>query len=184
MNNFNFKSAISDPEKPSQCVCLDVGDRVRHRNKPDAEGTVIELDFRLPQPQVWVQWDNLTGREVNPPKPYSTWDLVKVDVQNDDVDAVVPKVVPPIMSVEEARDCLDQIGSHLRSIRALLLELDERQGWKALGYKSMRQCLLTEFKQKKSHLRQLYRELEAGRIEKKLCPIGHRIGDMPESHLP
>ncbi|MDJ0718208.1 MAG: hypothetical protein QNJ54_28940 [Prochloraceae cyanobacterium] len=92
------------------------------------------------------------------------------------VDAVV---VPPLMTKEEAHQCIDEIKGHLIGVRKLLLELEERRGWEILGYKSMRQCMLAEFVGCQS---QLYRELKAGKIEKKISPQGE-IGLIPEKHL-
>jgi hypothetical protein len=46
------------------------------------------------------------------------------------------------MSTIEARECVSEIKDHLNKVRALLLDLDERRGWKALGYESMRQCMI------------------------------------------
>src|SRR5205823_5147590 len=47
---------------------------------------------------------------------------------------------PPPMSREEARRCVERITRHLDEARALLLELYERRGWRALGYDSWRAC--------------------------------------------
>ncbi len=57
--------------------------------------------------------------------------------------------------------------------------LDERRGWEALGYQSMRQCMVGEFGRSQS---KLYRELKAGKIEREISPRGE-IGLIPEKHL-
>ena len=88
-------------------------------------------------------------------------------------------VVTSNMTALEARQLIEEIKGHLNSIRVLLLDLDERRGWEALGYQSMRQCMLTEFKRSRS---QLHRELKAGKIERVLSPQGD-IGLIPEKHL-
>lgn len=88
-------------------------------------------------------------------------------------------VVSSNMTVSEARRCIGQIKQHLKSVRLLLLELESRRGWSALGYKSMRQCMVTEFGRSQS---QLYRELKAAKIERKISPRGE-IGLIPEKHL-
>lgn len=93
-----------------------------------------------------------------------------------DVDAVV---VASNMTAEEARECIAEIKGHLNNIRLLLLELDERRGWEALGYSSIRQCMVGEFGRSQS---QLYRELKAGKIEREISPRGE-IGLIPEKHL-
>lgn len=56
--------------------------------------------------------------------------------------------------------------------RILVLELEERHGWEALGYRSMTACLIEEFPQESKT--KLIRTLEAGRIERHLqqVPIG------------
>ncbi|MDJ0719524.1 MAG: hypothetical protein QNJ54_35775 [Prochloraceae cyanobacterium] len=92
------------------------------------------------------------------------------------VDAIV---VSSLMTPDEARQCIEEIKGHLNSVRKLLLELEERRGWEVLGYKSMRQCMLNEFTHSKAHL---YRELKAGKVEKKVSPMGD-IGIIPERQL-
>ena len=88
-------------------------------------------------------------------------------------------VVGSLMTAEEARQCIKEIKGHLNSVRKLLLELEERRGWEVLGYKSLRHCMLSEFKRSQAHL---YRELTAGKIEKKISPMGE-IGIIPERQL-
>ena len=88
-------------------------------------------------------------------------------------------VVGSLMTAEEARQCIEEIKGHLRSLRSLLLILDERRGWFALGYSSMRQCMVEEFGRSQS---KLYRELKAGKIERKISPMGE-IGIIPERQL-
>lgn len=81
------------------------------------------------------------------------------------------EVLAPVMSEAEARQCVEALKSHLVSIRALLVELEERQGWKALGYSSMTACLISEFPGDSKT--KLIRALEAGRIERyQQVPIG------------
>jgi hypothetical protein len=82
-----------------------------------------------------------------------------------------------IMSVQEARECITRINSNLIDTRTLILDLYERQGWKALGYKNWRECAVTEFNQSQQYL---YRQLEAAKAEKNISPIGEKI---PESQL-
>lgn len=77
----------------------------------------------------------------------------------------------PVMTEAEARQCIEAIKGYVVSIRALLLELEERQGWKALGYSSMTACLVGEFPGESKT--KLIRALEAGRIERhQQVPIG------------
>lgn len=99
-------------------------------------------------------------------------------------ETAVDAIVVASMSAEEARQCIDQIKTHLNSVRVLLLDLDSRRGWEALGYKSIRQCLKAELQGKLGKsLSQLYRELAAGKIEWELSHRCDTIGSIPERHL-
>jgi|GEM_PF-5128654 transcriptional regulator with XRE-family HTH domain len=84
-----------------------------------------------------------------------------------------------LMDETEARNCVDSIKNCLESARSLLLDLEEREGWRALGYSSWRECVTAEFEQTESYL---YRELTAAKIEREISPIGE-IGLIRESHL-
>lgn len=85
------------------------------------------------------------------------------------------KLLPP-MTQGEARACIEAIIGHLRTARARILELYEREGWKALGYLSWRECVSAEFGQSQSYL---YRQLAAAFVERVISPMGE-IGVMPE----
>lgn len=82
----------------------------------------------------------------------------------------------PMMDQAEARSTVDAIKGHLDSARKLLLDLEEREGWRALGYSSWRECAQAEFGQSQAYL---YRQLAAAKIERDL---DSPIGEMPESH--
>jgi site-specific DNA-methyltransferase (adenine-specific) len=84
------------------------------------------------------------------------------------------------MSRDEARQCVEQINRHLDEARALLLDLYEREGWRALGYASWRACVMSEFQQSQAHL---YRQLHAARIERDISPIGETLPPLREYHL-
>lgn len=89
-----------------------------------------------------------------------------------------------LMSEQEARTCVDTIRRGMENVRRSVYELYQRKGWLALGYSSWRDCVVAEFGQSKS---QLYRELDAARIEANLqrdnvSPIGE-IGAIPEGQL-
>ena len=86
---------------------------------------------------------------------------------------------PVLMTAEEARRIIDQIRTGLENVRSLLLDLYEREGWKALGYGSFVECAEAEFCASKS---QAYRLLDAARLDLILSPIGEN-GALPESHL-
>ena len=97
----------------------------------------------------------------------------------DPADNVVPSGPSPLLSEEEARACVERIRGHLEGARRELLRLYDSQGWRALGYPSWWVCVVAEFGQSQAYL---YRQLEAGRIEARISPIGE-IGVIPESHL-
>jgi hypothetical protein len=69
---------------------------------------------------------------------------------------------PGPMTREEARWTCEEVKSRQESCRRMLLELYRRQGWKALGYASWRECCQEEFRYGQSRVYQL---LEAAQIE-------------------
>jgi hypothetical protein len=93
------------------------------------------------------------------------------------VDATDAQLIP--MTKTEARGLVEKIKSRLASARALILDLSEREGWKALGYPSWRACVTAEFPHSAAHL---YRILEAAKVERNVSPTGD-IGSMPERQL-
>lgn len=96
--------------------------------------------------------------------------------------AIVPaqKVeVTLLMGADEARDIVGKIREAMDNSRAWLAELHEREGWKALGYKSWRECVVAEFGQSQAYL---YRQLAAAQTEKLISPDGE-VGQIPEAHL-
>lgn len=82
--------------------------------------------------------------------------------------------VPPPMTSAEARQTVEQIRQHLESARELLYSLHLREGWRALGYSSWRECAKAEFGRSQA---QVYRLLDAARVE---VNIGSPIGELPE----
>lgn len=83
------------------------------------------------------------------------------------------------MVYEEARACRDRIKAHLSEARTDLIALYEREGWRALGYASWRECVISEFGQHQSYL---YRLLNAGLVERDISPNGE-TGLIPEGQL-
>lgn len=83
-----------------------------------------------------------------------------------------------LMTKAEAQRCVEAIKKHAVSLRQLLVELEERRGWEALGYRSITACLVSEFKNSKPVL---VRELKVGRIEKHHLQVP--IGTYLESQL-
>jgi hypothetical protein len=82
-----------------------------------------------------------------------------------------------MMDESEARACVSRIQGHLEGARRELLDLEDREGWRALGYDSWRACVTAEFGQSQAYL---YRQLTAAKIERE---IDSPIGEIPESHL-
>lgn len=83
-----------------------------------------------------------------------------------------------LMTKAEARRCVEAIKKHAVSLRQLLVELEDRRGWEALGYGNITACLVSEFKNSKPVL---VRELKVGRIEKHHLQVP--IGTYLESQL-
>lgn len=82
-----------------------------------------------------------------------------------------------MMTVTEARECVNLINKHLGNLRALLLDLHNRKGWQALGYSSWRECVNQEFAYDQSYL---YRLLSAAQVE---LNINSPLGEIPERQL-
>jgi hypothetical protein len=93
----------------------------------------------------------------------------------------IPVEVSPIgdMDATQAKAACTAIRHSLEDARARLLDLHDRKGWKALGYPSWRECAKAEFGLAQS---QLYRLLDAARVEREISPIGEK-SSLPESHL-
>jgi len=88
-----------------------------------------------------------------------------------------PIVGVPMMDEKEARGIVNRINARMTDVRNDLIELEDREGWKALGYDGWRACVEKEFGKSASYL---YRQLVAGRMERDLdVPIG----TFQESHL-
>lgn len=84
-----------------------------------------------------------------------------------------------LMTAVEARACTERIRRRDNEQRRDLLEMDDRKGWEALDYPSWRAWAVAEFGQSERHL---YRQLEAAKIERNICPNG-QIGSIPEGQL-
>jgi hypothetical protein len=87
---------------------------------------------------------------------------------------------------QEAREAVDDIKKGINSVRARIYDLNQRRGWKALGYRSFTSCCMQEFPE--LHERTIRKQLHAAQIEetlkRELGPKGPKnIGDTPETHL-
>lgn len=83
----------------------------------------------------------------------------------------------PMMDEQEARACVTRIKTRIDVARGELLELHDREGWRAMGYKNWETCARQEFG---GSAAQMYRLLSAAQIER---AIDSPIGEYPESHL-
>lgn len=90
------------------------------------------------------------------------------------------EIVLSPMTTDEARQCVNDINSGLITIRSRLLDMYEREGWKALGYASWRDCAMKEFNFNQSRVYQL---LSAAEIERNISTIVENEQPIPESHL-
>lgn len=79
------------------------------------------------------------------------------------VPAAPAAVGVTMMTRDEAQACVARIAGGIETMRRDLLELYEREGWRALGYDSWRACAVAEFG---ASAATLYRQLEAAEIER------------------
>lgn len=76
------------------------------------------------------------------------------------------------MTETEAREHVQQINASAVDIGRRLLELKEREGWRALGYKNWTACLNEEFVFSRKHL---YSLMNAAPVAEKLLPKGYKL---------
>lgn len=69
------------------------------------------------------------------------------------------------MSASEAQSVIRQVKDHAESIGRLLIDLDRRRGWEALGYASFTHCLRQEFEYSRQHL---YRLMRAAPVQERV----------------
>lgn len=110
---------------------------------------------------------------------FSPWGLVskvcKIGTITLHQDAVIE--VSETMSAEEAQRCIGEINQSANRIRQLLIDLEERQGYKALGFENMSQLMASDyFSRERSTLQ---KQLAAGRIE---LTLDVPVGTFPERH--
>lgn len=88
------------------------------------------------------------------------------------------------MTEAEAHKCLSEIKGHLRTARRKILELYEREGWRALGYESFQECMEQELDYSFQHG---YRLVIAEKIEQsiRVLPGANPLpaDPIPERHL-
>lgn len=93
--------------------------------------------------------------------------------------AVDPFAVQSITE-SDARSLVERIRSHINEARALVLELYEKEGWKALGYKSWTECTEMEFPVSSRHV---FRLLDAAQTERNITDQLVSKGPIAESVL-
>ncbi len=84
------------------------------------------------------------------------------------------------MSAAEASDCVRKIHQGLKTCREQVYQLYIRQGWKALGYSSMSDCMDKEFEKTRRYMAM---ELAAAKVEVNLGTLVPKIGTIPERQL-
>lgn len=96
--------------------------------------------------------------------------------------AEAPPALAPIVLMDraEARRSVEQIKTHLDSARRILLDLYEREGWRALGYAAWRDCATAEFGQSAATL---YRQLDAAQIERDISQVEKSGTPIPATQL-
>lgn len=72
-----------------------------------------------------------------------------------------------MMTKEEAKATRDKINNHVGATAALLKDLFNREGWRALGYKSWKDCAEKEFNHSRARIQQILIE---AKVEKSLGP--------------
>jgi len=84
----------------------------------------------------------------------------------------------PMMDESEARACVTRIKTRIDIARGELLELKDREGWRALGYKNWSECARGEFGMS---VATLYRQLEAAEIMRGMGDS--QFENLPTTHL-
>jgi hypothetical protein len=89
-----------------------------------------------------------------------------------------------LLTKSEAQRLVTEINCGAADVRAKLLLLHDGEGWRALGYKTWKECVEGEFVFGRQYA---YRQLAAAQIEQRLSPIGDTGNHgsqliLPESH--
>lgn len=149
---------------------------VQSKNSPDFDcvlvyfGQNLALFYELFSPLGTIT--RLENFDVSNESAIADNSLTKVNSESAIVDS-------QIMGESEARFTISEINNACNKIRNLLVDLDERQGYLALGFASMSQLLKSNlFSKAKSTL---HLELVAGKIEKENLLV--EVGTFPESQL-
>lgn len=85
------------------------------------------------------------------------------------------------MIYKEARECADRINAGINNVRRDVVELHDRDGWEALGYKDWTECVQQEFKQTE---RYIFYQFKAAQIEQNVSDCTTvQLGTIPERQL-
>ncbi|MDV2997149.1 MAG: hypothetical protein N4J56_006854 [Chroococcidiopsis sp. SAG 2025] len=166
-------------DRSTDVVCnFRIGDRVIVAVHPLLAGISGEITA-LPSPDAGiVALDGGTRERISLSCLKSANRLMSNDVPNGTSFNVEVLSSAP-MTAEEARATIEQINRLCNQIRALLVELETREGYLALGFNSMAQLMNSNlFVKARSTLQ---KELLAGRIETQYLHVP--VGTFSESHL-
>lgn len=141
------------------------------------------VDWPISKPQCELIEEPSEGDLVAPPPQQEEGAALEDAIQaiyalTQPAEETVEAEIIQSMSEQEARQCVEGIKQGFVNLRRQIWELYEREGWKALGYKSFRQCILIELEELSES--RVYRELYAAQMESIFLPIGE-IGATPES---
>jgi hypothetical protein len=96
-------------------------------------------------------------------------------------DIIVPLLISPVMTSEEAVDWKARISSCANQLRLLLFEGHERRAWEALGYVTWTDCLKALAEEYRFSERRLWQLHAANQSEQLLNNCS--VGEIPESQL-
>ncbi len=85
-----------------------------------------------------------------------------------------------LMTEDEARAAVAAVCRHFESARQQLLDLYEREGWRALGYDSWRACVVAEFSLSQTRV---YELLSAAKVEREFSAMAETDQRLPERRL-
>lgn len=84
--------------------------------------------------------------------------------------APAPTVGVVVMTKDEARACVERIKALSEELAPLLMDLRDREGWRALGYKTWQECLKHEFQLSRQRAHQLINSHIVERVLTSLPP--------------
>lgn len=140
----------------------------------------------------------VSSRQSLPPAKDSSDRATQASQTTLDAEVVSAEVVASMPS-SGVRQKLDAAKSHFEQAAAivqndamprveqaiqLLVEIDNQQGWRELGYNSMRQMIQLELKPLLNlSVSQTYRRLNTARVRQNISPVCDNIDDIPDTQL-